>query len=637
MISYIAYKGKIATLDDSGDWNTRTSRLNSAIKGVGITGVDFRSSSWPNQLASQNIKIINKKEDANKIIQEYKDKQAVIAAEEKKKKDLDEVAANIKKLGSSGADKPATKPTETPAQAAAIKALSADNNVATTGLASKLNFQVSDQQIIDDYNNSQINKLKSISDAGTTQIAGIKARLDSAKTLLSQLPAGDARRTSSDIYVKQLESDLSSVQGAVADATKQAQAFKPLTIGSPKAASQITSLREYLQLPEENASKELQQIDPESYKTSVALGKQYREMATGAIGQTQSPQTEAFRAQLEKGYRDYSTSPIGATRDAQTEAYRAQIQKQIQDYSLGKIGATTTPEAEALRRQVEGETAAQLALGSRLGAEEQRQYQQAARGAQSARGNIFGVAPAVEEAVTTGMAGEARKQARYGAASQFLSSGQTTSDALARDTQLREALQQGRYQTGGAMLSSGQTVSDATARDVQLRNALQQSKLGAGGQFLSSGQTLSDAMRGDVAFREGLQQNRLGAAANFIGGGPSIYNLTGQRTAQQQNAIQQYIQANQALPGQFGQAQSTASPFYSAVDQSIPVALTNAFANLYGSQADYGASTYGAQVGAISRQPSGAQNFATIAGGIGDLFKAGSGYFGSPSSGAFFR
>jgi hypothetical protein len=38
----------------------------------------------------------------------------------------------------------------------------------------------------------------------------------------------------------------------------------------------------------------------------------------------------------------------------------------------------------------------QLKLGSTLGAEEQRQYQQAARAAQTARGNIFGVAPDLE-------------------------------------------------------------------------------------------------------------------------------------------------------------------------------------------------------------------------------------------------
>jgi len=336
---------------------------------------------------------------------------------------------------------------------------------------------------------------------------------------------------------------------------------------SPEGLKEITSFRSFVQLPEERASQQLFQIDPDSYRTAVGLGQQYRQMATAPIGETQNAQTEAFRAELEKGYRDYSTSAIGAT---------------------------TTPETEALRQRIEGEAMAQLSLGAQLGAEEQRAYQQAARGAQSARGNIFGVAPAVEEAVTTGAAGEQRKLARYGAASQFLSSGQTTGDALARDT--------------------------------QLRNALQQSKLGTGGQFLTSGQTMSDALRGDIAFRDALQQNRLGAAANFIGGGPSIYNLAGARTAQQQNAIQGYIQANQALPGGFNQQPSTASNFYQTVDPSIPIALTNAFASLYGSQAGYQANTYGAQVGALSRAETGSQAFGNVASGLGSLFSFSKGF-----------
>jgi hypothetical protein len=102
--------------------------------------------------------------------------------------------------------------------------------------------------------------------------------------------------------------------------------------------------------------------------------------------------------------------------------------------------------------------------------------------------------------------------------------------------------------------------------------------------------------------------------------------------------MQQYIQANQALPGGFNQQASTAAPFYQTVDQQIPVQLTNAFTNLYGSQANYLSSTYGAQVGAISRQQSGAQQFASIAGGIGSIGGAiaPKGLFGGPTSGAFF-
>lgn len=444
----------------------------------------------------------------------------------------------------------------------AINDLNAERNYGTSPLNAKLNYNVTDQDIINDYNNSKITGYTNIINRGNTQITGIQERLNSANALLSQLPKDDASRKTSEAYVKQLSDDLASVKSAVANASTLKQNYKPITANSTQGLKEITSLRSYLQLPEERASQQLRQIDPESHKTSVALGQKYREMATAPIGQTQNAQTEAFRAELEKGYRDYSKSPIGAT---------------------------TTPETEALRKRIEGEAMAQLSLGAQLGAEEQRAYQQAARGAQTARGNIFGVAPAVEEAVTTGAAGEQRKLARYGAASQFLSSGQTTGDAL--------------------------------ARDVQLRNALQQSKLGAGGQFLTSGQTMSDALRGDIAFRDALQQNRLGAASNFVAGGPSVYNLAQARTAGQQNAFQNYIQANQALPGGFNQQPSTAANFYQTTSPEIPVALTNAFNSLYSSLAGYQANTYGAQVGAISRQPSGAEQFGQIATGLGNLIK----------------
>jgi len=389
------------------------------------------------------------------------------------------------------------------AQNPAITALSSGNNFATSPLANKLNFQVSDQQILDDYNTTKLGRLNSIVQQGNTQVAGIQQRLTAAQTLLDQLPKGDARYTSSKVYVDQLKSDLNSVTEAITGADKQIKEFKPITVGAPEAASQITSFREYLQLPEERATEQLRQIDPESYQTAVTLGQRYRQMAMAPIGPTASAQAEQLRSNLEQ---------------------------------------------EAIN---------QLALGSQLGAEEQRQYQQAARAAQTARGNIFGVAPAVEEAVTTGLAGEQRKLARYGAATQFLASGQNTSDAL----------------------------------------------------------------KSDIAFRDALLQNRLGAASGFIAGGPSLYNLGQSRTGAQQGAFQNYIQANQALPGGFNQQPSTVGNFYQATQPGTAVDLTNTFANLYGSQANYLSSTYGAQVGAISRQPSGAEQFGQIATGLGNLIK----------------
>jgi hypothetical protein len=383
----------------------------------------------------------------------------------------------------------------------ALTQLSAGRNYGSSDLGAMLNFQISDNQIVDDYNNSKLSRLNSVIDRGNAQIAGITERLKSANDLLAQLPSGDARKTSSEVFVKQLTSDLNSVTKAVTDAQDMQKNFKPITIDSPEALKEITSFRTFAQLPEERASQQLFQIDPESYRTAVGLGQQYRQMATEPIG------------------------------------------------------ATTTPETEQIRQTIEDEALNQLRLGSTIGAEERRGYEQSIRAAQTARGNVFGLGPAVQEASQIGAAGEQRKLARYGAAQSFLGSGQATGDAL----------------------------------------------------------------KADIAFRDALRQNRLGAAANFIGGGPSIANLAAARTGQQQSAMQQYIQANQALPGGFNQQPSTAANFYQAVDQQIPVQLTQAFNDLYRSQSNYQASTYGAQVGAIASQPSGAQQFGAIASGIGSL------------------
>jgi hypothetical protein len=383
----------------------------------------------------------------------------------------------------------------------ALAALQSDRNFGASDLSTRLNFQVSDDQILNDYNQSKLNRLNQLVNQGNAQIAGITERLNTARNLLNSLPEGDPRRTSSDVVIKQLQSDLTSVQSGVADATSQIQNFKPITPGSEEALKQIVAFREYIQLPEEKAAQQLRQIDPDTYRTAVGLGQRYRQMA------------------------------------------------------MEPLPETTTEPTEQLRQTIEQEALNQLRLGSTIGAEERRGYEQAVRAAQTARGNIFGLGPAVQEAATLGAAGEQRKLARYGAAQQFLASGETTGAAQARDLALRDA----------------------------------------------------------------LTQQRLGAAAGFIAGGPSISNLAQARTAQQQGAFQNYIQATQPMPGQFGQAPSTAQPFFQIAEQAIPVALTGEFNKLYGSQADYAARTYGAQVQAIASQRSGASQFADIAGGVGGL------------------
>jgi len=548
-------------------------------------------------VATQTERVKNlggkQKEDAqNRLIVEQDALQRLVNTSNQKSANISEA---LGKAGLSDTSKVSTTEDARLKQVSTgLSQLAGSNAFRTGDLSYKLNSQVSDQQIIDDINTERKNQFKKYLDLGTGVVQDLTSKISKAKELLPSIARSEQAKARENIAT--LESQLEEVKSNVSKASNSYNNYIPVSATS--SADAISKFRESLRLPEQRTIDQINEIDPIIGATVKAMSEGYQAMARTPLGATTTPQTEAFRSRLEKGFSDYSTSGIGATQDAQTEAYRAQIQKQIQDYSLGKIGATTSPEAEALRRQVEGETTAQLALGSRLSAEEQRQYQQAARGAQSARGNIYGIGPAVEEAVSTGMAGEARKQERYGAASKFLASGQTTSDALARDTQLREALQQGRYKVGGEMLTSGQTVSDAMARDTALRQTLQQGKLGAGAQFLASGETTGAATARDIALRNALEQSRLGAAQNFVASGPTMYNLASQRLGTQQNLLNSYLAASQPqTTGTFQGTPSTTNA-YNFVNPNAGLTSAQTAASTYGNILDYAARTYGAYTSA---------------------------------------
>ena len=437
-----------------------------------------------------------------------------------------------------------------------LSALSSDRIFSTGDIAYKLNSQVTDKQIIDDINKARLGEYKKLYELGQATTVDLQSRIKQAEGML--LGLSGQQKVSATKQIDDLKTQLSKV---TKDALQAENLYKNYTgVSGAQASTAISKFRESLRLPEERTIAQIEQIDPTIGATVRGLAKQYQAMATTPLGQTQNAQTEAFRAELEKGYRDYSKSPIGAT---------------------------TTAETEALRKRIEGEAMAQLSLGAQLGAEEQRQYQQAARAAQTARGNIFGVAPAVEEAVTTGRAGEERKLARYGAASQFLSSGQTTGDAL--------------------------------ARDVQLRNALEQSKLGAGAQFMASGQTMSDATARDIGLRNALEQSRLGAAQGFVASGPTMYNMASQRLGTQQAMLSNYLAASQPqTTGTFQGTPSAANPYAYVNPNAGFVGAQNA-ASIYNTLSDYAARTYGAYTSAKASQPSGAQNFGAIMSGVGSI------------------
>jgi hypothetical protein len=382
-----------------------------------------------------------------------------------------------------------------------LAALRGEQVFGTGALQGRLNINVTDDQILGDINTARRNEYKSLYDIGTAAVTDLQSQLSTANAFLADLPAGDRRRVEAQKTVDNLNKQLSEAQADTLEARNLYENYQP--VSGTQAQTAISSFRESLRLPEERTLQQIETIDPEMGRTVRALSSQYGQMAAQPIG------------------------------------------------------PTTTPQTEELRQTIEQEALNQLRLGSTIGAEERRGYEQAIRAAQTARGNIAGLGPAVQEAASIGAAGEQRKLARYGAATQFLGSGETTGAALARD----------------------------------------------------------------LGFRNALEQSRLGAAAGFVAGGPSMYNLASQRLGQQQAALGQYLAA--AQPQQTPGFQATPSQFnpYSYVNPNAGFLGAQNAAQIYNTLADYQSSTYGAQIGAISRQPSGAEQFGQIATGLSNLIK----------------
>ena len=229
---------------------------------------------------------------------------------------------------------------------------------------------------------------------------------------------------------------------------------------------------------------------------------------------------------------------------------------QYRSVAESPLAPTTDARTEAMRGLIEDEAMNQLRLGSTLDESVRQQVQQAARGAQAARGNIFGVAPAAEEAMQTGLLGEQRKAQRYGAAAAFLGSGQSRGDAAARD----------------------------------------------------------------VALRQGLNLSRLGAANEFLAGGANPYNVANQYVSNQRNAFNNYIAANLGAAGGFTPTTNQNNPFMfvdpnaglegARTSASIYNTMQNAQASMYGSQVGAIANSY----------QSPASAFGAVAQGLGNLF-----------------
>ena len=376
----------------------------------------------------------------------------------------------------------------------AMRVLSAQRNLGTGDLATRLNFEVQDQQVIDDLNAGRINRLRSAIQGGNARAAYLTNLIADTNKLMEPLPAGDARRKSSEVAIKQLTDELADIQKGLVSAQKSIDEFVPVTMDSEDGKKLIADFREYIRLPEERAMRQIRQIDPNTFDAVQSLSSRFRDFATQDVGSTSDPRTEQLRGALE-------------------------------DLAFQE-----------------------LQLGGRLSPEETRAIQQSVRGRQAQLGNVEGMGPFSEEFAALGLASDQRRLGRA------------------------------------------------------------QSALG----LLASGQTRSDEARRDKAFRDSANLARMGAASDFVASGPSAYNLANLRTAQQQNAFNAYVNANQINPGAFS-TQANQVPGYMYADPNASVQMAgqqgsmfgnlygqqaNFASNIFGAQADYGARTYAAQANA---------------------------------------
>lgn len=301
---------------------------------------------------------------------------------------------------------------------AAVQGLNAGRNFGSSDLSSRLNFQVSDQQIIDDFNQARLGRLNRIVEDGNAQIAGIGERINTANTLLNSLPAGDPRRTSSEAFIKELQGDLKSVQEAVAEASGKVANYQPIQAGSPEAQTQIQNFREFIKLPEERAMDQIQQIDPDTFQAARSLGSRFRDFATQDIGSTADPRTEQLRGALE-------------------------------DLAFQE-----------------------LQLGGRLSPEETRMVQQAVRGRQAQLGNVEGMGPFSEEFAALGMASDQRRLGRAQNALSLLASGQTRSDEARRDKSFRDAANLARMGAASDFIAAGPSAMNLANQRVANQNSM---------------------------------------------------------------------------------------------------------------------------------------------------------------------
>jgi len=284
--------------------------------------------------------------------------------------------------------------------------------------------------------------------------------------------------------------------------------------------------------PEQVALQQMAQIDPVTEALRQQLAASYGTSLTNAL----TPSAANLQSYLDI-YRQLD--PAGFAR-------RQELGQQVSDYITQVTGQAPTSPQDALAKYAQLDPAGyaqmqqlsgafgsyltsaqqQADLGTALDPMLQRQIEQSVRAGQAARGNLYGTPQMVEEAMTTGQAGEALRQQRMqalanasAAMSSYLTGGPTAQNLGAQ--YYAQGLQQrlSALGLGQSYLQSGQSLGDtALALYNQQQNQLRANQA-AIQSYLGSGQT-------PFAAGSNYYQQALANAAGAGAGGPQFTQAT---------------------------------------------------------------------------------------------------------------
>jgi len=277
-------------------------------------------------------------------------------------------------------------------------------------------------------------------------------------------------------------------------------------------------------------------LDPSKYKQGASGNYEYADFTGQGADVLASQQTSAYLKSLEtttpellkiqEQYgTDFATAARAANEAANPEQYAA-MEKQASELEANKFATaayTEDPTERALREDMTSRMAADVALGSSLNTDQAKLVEQQARRAQLARGNVYGVAPAVEETMKALDYGTTLENQRRQAAQQWLQSGQNVS---AYDFAAKQAEANSQNQSYGNYINALQNFQTSTP---STQSTVQSSAQGSQAQQQNLNPSNIASTAGSIfgtnaGMYNSAQQNNVSPFAAAVGMGTSAFS-----------------------------------------------------------------------------------------------------------------